>query len=104
METWYKWHLGEPVDNTYVDAAFDFLEGIFPSEVARAGDPPDFAIFKRLETKNHLHCDLVLYFSPAAHGLAELISAQPCEKPARAGLELYVGHDEAWSLLFPGGG
>jgi hypothetical protein len=105
MATWYKWHLGEPVDNPMVDAALTLVDELFGYELIAAGDPPDFAIFKRLETKNHLHCDLVLYFSPAAHGLAELLGAEPCEKPARAGLDLYSALDDGvWSLLFPEGG
>lgn len=104
MQTWYKKHLGEPVDNPIADAALNLLDEISPVNVAHGDGPLDFAVFKRLETKNRLHCDLVLYFSPAAHGLAELIAAEPCDKPARAGLELYIGHDEAWLLLFPQGG
>ena len=104
METWYTIHLGEPIDNLIADAALGLLDEIFAVEFAHAGGPPDMAIFKRLESENRLHCDLVLYFSPAAREAADWVDAEPCEKPARAGLYLLAGNAEAWSLLFPEGG
>ncbi|MDQ2693115.1 MAG: hypothetical protein M3Y68_13840 [Chloroflexota bacterium] len=63
--------------------------------------PPEIAVFTRLESEGRLHCELVVYFSPAAAELARKFGASPCERPAPAGLALLAGDVRAWSALFP---
>lgn len=41
-----------------------------------------------------------LYFTPAAHELAEALGAQPCKQPERVGLEVAVGDSRAWAIWF----
>jgi hypothetical protein len=66
-----------------------------------AGSPPEMAVFTRLESESRLHCEVMAYFSPAAREVAIAFDAEPCEKPARAGLGLLAGDEGAWPLLFP---
>lgn len=65
------------------------------------GNSPDAAVFTRLESEGHLHCELVAYLSPAAQTLARTIEAEPCDPPSPAGLDLLVGSKQSWQLLFP---
>ena len=59
------------------------------------------AVFTRPESEGRLHCEVIAYFSPAAHEVAEIVEAEPCAKPARAGLGLLAGDPSCWLLLFP---
>lgn len=62
---------------------------------------PEKAVFTRPESEGRLHCDVIAYFSPASENLASRFDAQPCEKPARAGMTLLAGDESSWSVLFP---
>jgi hypothetical protein len=42
----------------------------------------------------------ILYFTPAAHELADALGAKSCEQPPRAGLELAIGDSRALELWF----
>jgi hypothetical protein len=97
MEIWYSMSLGDGV--TGVTPAAE-IEGAFLRSFTAAGRPPNMAVFKRLESEGRLHCELIAYFSPAAQEVANSFDAEPCEKPARAGLDLLAGDDRAWSVLF----
>lgn len=66
-----------------------------------AGKPPGMAVFTRPESEGRLHCEVMAYFSPGAREIAIAFDAEPCEKPARAGLGLLAGDERAWHLLFP---
>jgi hypothetical protein len=48
-----------------------------------------------------LYCEVIAYFSPAAASVAQAFDAEPCEKPARAGLGLLAGDPASWLALFP---
>lgn len=98
--TWYAKELG--------DAAYgadhlleESLQPLFGEIYARDGSPPEMAVFTRLESEGRLHCELVVYFSPAAGEVARKFGAGPCIKPAPAGLTLVAGDERAWSALFP---
>ena len=79
----------------------DEIEQVFSRLFAAAGKPLNMAVFTRLESEGRLHCEMTAYFSPAAREVALAVDAQPCEKPARAGLGLFAGDKLAWSALFP---
>jgi hypothetical protein len=59
------------------------------------------AVFTRHESEGRLHCKVTAYFSPAAGEVARAFGAQPCAKPARAGLGLLAGDKLSWPVLFP---
>jgi hypothetical protein len=77
------------------------IEESFQRSFAAAGKPLAMAVFTRPESEGRLHCEVIAYFSPAARDVALAFDAEPCEKPARAGLGLLAGAEQAWSALFP---
>ena len=77
------------------------IEDRFRRLPGAAQPPADLAVFTRLESEGRLHCEVVAYFSPAAHELAEAFDADPCERPQWHGLGLLVGDPRAWAVLFP---
>ena len=99
-ETWYSKTLGDAIygSDLYLD---EFISPRFQRAFADAGAPPEMAVFTRLESENRLHCELVIYFSPAAHEVARACEAEVCERPSRAGLKLFGGDEQAWLALFP---
>lgn len=90
-ETWWCRNLGDPM--------------LADAELARIGDefrarfpaaPPEAAVFLRHESSGDLHCELLVYFSPAAKQLAVAVDAEPCAKPRSMGLGLLAGAELAW--------
>ena len=76
------------------------IEESFLQAFTAAGNPPEMAVFTRPESEGRLHCEVIAYFSPAAQDVAKTFDAEPCEKPARAGLGLLAGNEACWSALF----
>ena len=97
MKPWFCVSLGDgmmaPMPSAEIEEAF---VQIFQA----AGNPPEMAVFTRPESEGRLHCEVMAYFSPAAQDVALAFDAEPCEKPARAGLGLLAGSEQAWSALF----
>jgi hypothetical protein len=79
------------------------IEEAFMKVFHAAGNPSEMAVFTRPESEGRLHCEVMAYFSPAAHDVAIAFDAEPCEKPARAGLGLLAGTEECWTVLFEEG-
>jgi hypothetical protein len=99
MSKWFCKNLG---DAMLAFQGVGRVEDAFQSAYANAGCPDDAAVFLRHES-GRLHCEAKVYFSPASAHIAQLLGAEPCEKPAKDGLSLIVGRAAAWSLLFPEG-
>lgn len=98
MESWYSISLGDGIIAATPSAE---IEESFLQSFNAAGRPSDMAVFTRPESEGRLHCEVIAYFSPAAQEVAKAFDAQPCEKPARAGLGLLAGNQRCWSVLFP---
>ncbi len=98
MKNWYSISLG---DGIMAATPASEIEKAFLQAFAAAGRPPEMAVFTRPESEDRLHCEVFAYFSPAAAAVAEAFDAEPCEKPARAGLGLLAGDEHSWSVLFP---
>jgi hypothetical protein len=98
MNNWYSVSLGDGMMAAIPSAE---IEEHFQGSFTAAGKPPDMAVFIRSESEGRLHCEVIAYFSPAAVDVAKTFDAQPCEKPARAGLSLLAGEESSWSTLFP---
>lgn len=98
MEAWYALSLG---DGIMAGAPTAEIEEAFRQTFASAEERPDLAVFTRPESQGRLHCEVIAYFSPATANLAQTFDAQPCAKPARAGLGLLVGTERSWAVLFP---
>jgi hypothetical protein len=97
MSTWYRLSLGDGMTSgalaTEIEEAFSRL----PTTPTR---PSEIAVFTRPESEDRLHCEVMAYFSPAAADVAKAFDAEPCTRPARAGLSLLVGDENSWSVLF----
>jgi hypothetical protein len=98
MNNWYSLSLG---DGIMAAAPSAEIEELFLQSFTAAGKPLEMAVFTRPESQGRLHCEVIAYFSPAAVEVAKAFDAQPCEKPARAGLGLLAGDERAWAVLFP---
>jgi len=97
MDTWYSKALG---DGIIAATPSDEIEKEFLKLFIAAGRPLNMAVFTRPESEGRLHCEVMAYFSPAAKDVAKAFDAQPCVKPARAGLGLLAGDELSWSALF----
>jgi hypothetical protein len=101
MSNWYRLSLGDGIMAGTPEAE---IETEFHRSFSAAGRPPDMAVFTRPESEGRLHCEVIAYFSPAAGKLAQAFDAEPCSRPARAGLGLLAGDEAAWLALFPESG
>ena len=98
MQFWYRTSLGDGMTAPMSSAE---LEEVFLKAFVAKGKPPEMAVFTRPESEGRLHCEVIAYFSPATQEVARKFDAQPCEKPARAGLDLLAGDESCWDVLFP---
>ncbi len=101
MDYWYELSLGDGI--TSVTPADEVAQS-FQTFFSAAGSPLDMAIFTRLDSEDHLHCELIAYFSPKAYEVARAFQAQPCARPIRAGLKLLAGDPTCWKVLFSNNG
>ena len=101
MTTWYSVSLG---DGLTFDTPASEIEIAFDRTLTDASPSTNRAVFTRPESEGRLHCEVIAYFSPATAELAKKFGAEPCVKPARAGLALLAGDGTSWSALFPGEG
>lgn len=98
MASWYCINLGDAIMAATPSAE---IEESFLEAFNSAGRPSNMAVFTRAESEGRLHCEVIAYFSPAAREVAHAFDAQPCERPARAGLGLLSGDPQCWVVLFP---
>lgn len=97
-DAWYTCNLGDAM------LAAEPMEGIrvsFLSASNRSGVAGDMAVFVRHESEGRLHCEVRVYFSPAAVEVAEAFGATACAQPSPQDLGLLAGPDSAWETLFP---
>ena len=98
MDKWFSISLGDGIMSAIPSAEIEKrFQQLFPDE----NIPPAAAVFTRAESEGRLHCEVIAYFSPAAMEVAKAFDAMPCGKPARTGLGLLAGVEEAWHVLFP---
>lgn len=84
-----------------VDSSLADIEQQFLAAYAKADNPTEMALFSRHESEGRLHCDLMLYLSPASFVVAEDIGAKSCNRPSSNSLALVSGSEKSWRLLFP---
>ena len=100
MSSWFRKDLGDAM------MAFDPLDRItdlFQAAYGIEAHGKDAAVFVRHNSEGNLHCQVEVYFSPAAASLAKKMDADPCDRPSVTGLGLLVGPQDSWSTLFPEG-
>jgi len=98
-DTWYTCNLGDAM------LAAEPMEEIRASVLSfsnHSGAAGDVAVFVRHESEGRLHCEVRLYFSPAAVDVAKDFGATACARPSPQDLGLLAGSAAAWETLFPG--
>jgi hypothetical protein len=98
MSTWFTSNLG---DAMLAGESLERIKAFFLSACERPDDSREMAVFVRHESEGRLHCDVHVYFSPAAFAVANAVDATPCVKPSPDELGLLAGPEESWAILFP---
>ena len=98
MATWYSVSLGDGMTSSLPASE---IEEAFGKVFTAESRSPEMAVFTRPESEDRLHCEVIAYFSPAAAQVAKMFDAEPCARPARAGLGLLAGDETSWAVLFP---
>jgi hypothetical protein len=97
MSNWFTKNLGDPLLATQ---ALELIKSRCLEEYEKLNRPNDMAIFFRHETIGGLHCEVILYFSPAAASLAGSVGAVSCARPSADDLGILVGSEEGMAQLF----
>ncbi|MFN8382329.1 MAG: hypothetical protein U0V02_10335 [Anaerolineales bacterium] len=96
--TWHSLPIG---DGIMANGPSEEIREAFLQTFKPTGKPAGMAVFTRHESEGRLHCEVIVYFSPAASELADAFEAEPCQRPSRDGLGLLAGDDTCWAILFP---
>lgn len=92
------WHCLNLGDAMLADPALERVQERFRAALASgAGD--GMALFMRHESAGQLHCEVKVYFSPAAAELAVKAGASGCRKPVKYGLSLLAGDPGVWAEI-----
>lgn len=97
MNSWFQKNLGDAM------LAYDQLghiEEVLRSAYEGAENPDELAAFTRHESEGHLHCEVMVYFSPGFTEAAKQVDAEPCGRPAEQGLSVLVGSERAREALW----
>ena len=97
MCTWYSMSVG---DALLADDQISHLKICFSNLELNETQEDACALFLRYETKAHLYCEGIVYFSPATHPFALSMDAHPCARPNPQGLALLAGPETSWEVLF----
>ncbi len=98
MNCWFRSNLG---DAMLAGASLEHIKQLFLAEYEPVNGSKKRALFVRHESEGRLHCEVIVYFSPATVIVATAVHATPCNKPCSDGLSLLAGSEESWSVLFP---
>ena len=98
MCTWFTSNLG---DAMLAGESLDHIKKLFLSIYEDVGCSDEIAVFIRHESEGRLHCEVKIYFSPAAVDVAKAVGAIACKKPGSGSLSLLAGSNESWPVLFP---
>ena len=98
MSTWFTSNLG---DAMLAGDSLDNIKALFLSKYESVSGSKEMAVFIRHESEGRLHCEVKIYFSPAAGDVAKAVGAIACQKPSPTGLGLLAGSKESLTALFP---
>ncbi|MCP5208393.1 MAG: hypothetical protein H7A01_14390 [Hahellaceae bacterium] len=87
MQSWYRKSLG---DAMFTDSSIDRIIDRFHQTYSKEA-PLRAAIYYRHETEGRLHCEMVVYFTPATVALALALEATPCQPPETTDLTWLIG-------------
>lgn len=89
MTNWFTKNLG---DAMLAGEELEQIKTLFLADYEKAGQPQGMAVFMRHESAD-LHCEVKVYFPPAAAAVAKMLNARPCPPPATGDLGLLAGAD-----------
>lgn len=98
MPDWFCKNLG---DALLAESTLDQIKALYNQAYPDTTPPDDLAIFVRHESEGRLHCEVMVYFSPAAVDIARAVDAVCCNPPVPDDLGLLIGSEAARSRLFP---
>jgi hypothetical protein len=98
MTSWYTSNLG---DAMLAEAELDRIKTLFWMAYPAAANTNDLAVLVRHDSDGRLHCEVMVYFTPACATLAKQLGAVPCNQPVAQGLGLLAGSEAVWSAYFP---
>jgi hypothetical protein len=93
LANWYALDLGDAV---LAHAPLARIRETFAARVRPAGAA---GIFVRYDSEGRLHCEVTVFFTPALREFAQEHGAVLAPRPARAGLELLAGDEDAWTII-----
>lgn len=97
MKNWYSLNLG---DAMMAHQPLEEISEAFETFKKKNGNSSEFAIFTRNDSEGRLHCEVTAYFSPATSEVGRLFGASKCDQPTRVNLDLFVGDEMSWKILF----
>lgn len=89
------WHVSNLGDAMLAHDALAAIQKRFDDAIRQRGSPAEMGLFVRHVSEGRLHCQVLVYFTPAASAIAREFDAVACARPASAGLDLLAGHAEA---------
>ncbi len=95
MSSWFVRNLG---DAALAGESLEQLRLSVIEAFERAGRPVALAAYTRHESEGRLHCELKVYFTPAASEVAKAVGAVACARPSRYDLGLLAGSEGAWEI------
>ncbi|MCW8900156.1 MAG: hypothetical protein OQK75_05945 [Gammaproteobacteria bacterium] len=100
MSAWFKKNLGDAMLAT---EQLDRIKKRFLSSYSdcnHSNASNSAAVFIRHESEGRLHCEVHVYFSPAAFSVANAVGAKRCKKPMPDDLSLLIGPEDALAIFF----
>jgi hypothetical protein len=73
------------------------IQGLFRPLFTSLNYPLDMAVYSKYDRTTNA---VTVYFSPAAHKLAKVFDAKPCDKPSTEKLKLIAGDSKSTFVLF----
>lgn len=94
MNNWYVSNLG---DAMLAHDALVAVEQRFDDACRECECPTEMGLFVRHVSEGRLHCQVLVYFTPAASAVALEFDALPCARPTSVGLDLLAGNAKTLS-------
>ena len=95
MASWFRINLGDPM---LAGEPQDQIAALVEATCRAASDSNEIAAFIRHESGG-LHCEAIVYLTPAAADIANRFNAVPCALPSSEGLSLLAGSGAALHQL-----
>ena len=91
MNQWFYINLGDAMLAT--EALYQ-LKDDFDNHFQTLNCPKNMTLFYRHEAEARLHCEVIVYFTPASQTIAKILAAKPCKTPCMTGLSYLAGFNQ----------